>query len=459
MTLPSATGIDRFAPLRQRLSGIVALPTEQGYELAAPLNTALTSRPAAVVRVVDAVDVVFAVRFAAAHGLTVAVQATGHGAVPHGNDVLVVHTGSLQDCHIDVDRRVARVGAGVRASTLVHAAAAHGLAALTGTSSSVGVVGYLSGGGVGPLASTYGLSADYVRAIDVVTGDGVLRHVSADCDADLFWALRGGRACLGVITAVELELVQLDSVYGGELVFAAPDAAEVLHTWGSWSAELSADITTSAELRHLPLLPSVPPALAGRFSLSVRIADVGDDDHALAQVAMIRRAGNPVLDSVHRRSYADFMAQCDGPNEAAPIYSRHALIQRLPRGGIDALLTAAGPSSGHSIASVELRRLGGAFAQDANSSAAVDFRNAPYALNTLDVLATDEATVRGRVDGVYTALSPWTHPGALRNFIDSSDPTEIARAYTDSTRERLQGLASRFDPDGLFVVAGEITKS
>ncbi|MFY1621232.1 hypothetical protein [Micromonospora sp. WMMD736] len=43
---------------------------------------------------------------------------------------------------------------------------------LPGSSGTVGVVGYLTGGGIGPLVRSVGLSSDHVRGFDVVTGSG-----------------------------------------------------------------------------------------------------------------------------------------------------------------------------------------------------------------------------------------------------------------------------------------------
>jgi FAD/FMN-containing dehydrogenase len=66
----------------------------------------------------------------------------------------------------------ARVGAGVKWLPVIEAAAPYGLAALNGSSSDVGIVGYTTGGGVGPMARTYGIAADRVRAFDVVPANG-----------------------------------------------------------------------------------------------------------------------------------------------------------------------------------------------------------------------------------------------------------------------------------------------
>ena len=48
--------------------------------------------PAAVALATSPEDVADTVRFAAAHGYTVTVQATGHGAVSVGQDTILVQT-------------------------------------------------------------------------------------------------------------------------------------------------------------------------------------------------------------------------------------------------------------------------------------------------------------------------------------------------------------------------------
>ena len=58
----------------------------------------------------------------------------------------------------------ARVGAGVKWLRVVEAAAPFGLAPLSGSITDVGIVGYTTGGGLGPMARTYGLAIDKVRA-------------------------------------------------------------------------------------------------------------------------------------------------------------------------------------------------------------------------------------------------------------------------------------------------------
>ena len=120
-------------------------------------------------------DVVEAVRAAAAAGLSLGVQATGHGpSVPA--DGVLVSTRHLRDVRVDPATRTVRVGAGARGHDLTAALVPHGLAPLGGSSPDVGVVGYHLGGGLPLLGRTFGYAADRVRALDVVTADGQAAH-------------------------------------------------------------------------------------------------------------------------------------------------------------------------------------------------------------------------------------------------------------------------------------------
>ena len=190
MNLQTPTLDAAVESLRAEVTGSVSLPGETGYELAIPWNAAVPVAPGAVVAVESAQDIAATVRFAAKLGLRVGVQRTGHGAVPLGSDVLLVHTGRLTECVVDPENRTARIGAGLIWQDVIDAAAPHGLAPLAGSSPAVGVAGFLTGAGIGPMVRTYGLSSDHVRSFDIVTGSGELIHVTPDEHAELFWGLR-----------------------------------------------------------------------------------------------------------------------------------------------------------------------------------------------------------------------------------------------------------------------------
>lgn len=193
MNLQTPTLDAAVESLRAEVTGSVSLPGETGYELAIPWNAAVPVAPGAVVAVESAQDIAATVRFAAKLGLRVGVQRTGHGAVPLGSDVLLVHTGRLTECVVDPENRTARIGAGLIWQDVIDAAAPHGLAPLAGSSPAVGVAGFLTGAGIGPMVRTYGLSSDHVRSFDIVTGSGELIHVTPDEHAELFWDCAAAR--------------------------------------------------------------------------------------------------------------------------------------------------------------------------------------------------------------------------------------------------------------------------
>jgi FAD/FMN-containing dehydrogenase len=141
--------------LRASLDGDLVLPGEPAWDEARTAwNLALDQRPVAVVIAESAADVAETVRAARRNGLRVAPQGTGHGASALGDleGTILLRTTRLRGVSVDPEARTARVEAGVLWQEVTDAAAEHGLAALSGSSHDVGVLGYTLGGGVSWLA-------------------------------------------------------------------------------------------------------------------------------------------------------------------------------------------------------------------------------------------------------------------------------------------------------------------
>ncbi|GAB2637504.1 FAD-binding oxidoreductase [Prescottella soli] len=459
MDLQTPVSDETIASLRACLTGSVALPGQPGYELTTPWNLAVPVTPRAVVAAANADDVATTVRFAGQHGLRVAVQRTGHGAVAVSGDVLLVHTGRLNECVVDPDTRTAHIGAGVIWQDVLDAAAPHGLAPLTGSSATVGVAGFLTGAGIGPLVRTYGLSSDHVQAFDVVTGGGEQLHVTPDEHAELFWGLRGGKATLGIVTAVEIDLLPLSQIYGGALYFDGADAAVVAHAWLDWCRDLPEHSSTSIAFLQLPPLPQIPPPLAGRLTVSVRFASVADEPEAESLIARLRAVATPLIDSVGPMPYAALSAIHADPVDPMPTHEFNALTHPLSHDAVDALLAVAGPGSGSPQTVIELRLLGGALAREPRHRSAFCHRGASFALMVVGVLAPPlaEAVVEhARV--VAQAVATWVTGGALPNFAASADPERIARSYDEDTWHWLGALANDLDPRGVLHV-GQVVRT
>jgi hypothetical protein len=447
--------------LGDRLAGELHLPGDAGYALATPWNVALAAAraPRAVVAVADAADVANTVRFAAAHRLRVAVQRTGHGAVPlHGDDVLLVHTARLGGVDVDVAGRTARVGAGAIWQDVLDAATPHGLAPLVGSSPGVSAVGFLTGGGIGPLVRTFGLSGDHVRAFQLVTGDGALLRVTPEQHAELFWGLRGGKGSLGIVTEVEIDLMDLAAFHGGTLYFDGADAGAVLHAWREACVDLPEHTSTSVALMQLPPLPDVPAPLAGRFTVGVRVATVAGAQAADAFAAPLLAVADPVFGGLGEVPYAEIARVHADPTDPMPTHEASALLNAATPELIDALLASAGPDSGSPQVIVELRLLGGALARPGAIRSAFCHRGAALNLAVIGVLAPPIAdVVPGHAASVIAAVAPWATGGVLPNFAPSADPAVNARCYDEDTRHWLGALADRHDPAGVLRV-GQVVR-
>jgi FAD/FMN-containing dehydrogenase len=89
---------------------------------------------------------------------------------------------------------------------------------------------------MGWLGRRYGLASDSARAFDLVTPEGVEIHASADENADVFWALKGGGGgTFGVVTGMEIELYPVDTVYAGNLLYPIEMARAVMTAGASGS--------------------------------------------------------------------------------------------------------------------------------------------------------------------------------------------------------------------------------
>jgi hypothetical protein len=355
---------------------------------------------------------------------------------------------------IDPRARTARVGAGARWSSVVDAAAAHGLAPMSASSTAVGVAGYTLGGGMGVFGRRFGFAADHVRRLRLVTADGRPHEIDADRAPELFWALRGaGASGFGVITELEFALFAVPRWYGGGLFLPGEAAAETLHAWREWAPTLPDEAGTSVALLRLPPDPALPTALRGRTVVHLRYTHVGSGARpadADALLAPMRALAAPLVDDVRPRGSAEIDAVHREPTTPAPVHDAGAALRELPAEAVDALLAAAGPGVPSPLGLVELRWMGGALARPAAVPNVVAGRTAACALYARGALP-EWAGASTAVARVIDAVAPWSLGGALPNFAGTG-PREALWAVGD--RVRLRVLRRAVDPDGMFAGAG-----
>lgn len=433
------------------VAGAVLRPGESGYdEEIAGFQTAYTHRPALVVGALHAEDVRSAVEYAARHNLPIAVQATGHGLSVAAEGGVLISTRRMHDITIDPAARTARVAAGVQAEALIETAAAHGLAPLNGSSPTVGVVGYHLGGGLGILARTYGYAADHVRAIDLVTADGRLRHLTPG--DDLFGAVLGSGGNLGVVTALELELFPIATVYGGQLTFDTELVAPALEAWRRWTRDLPEEMTSAITAMTMPDIPVIPEPLRGRYIATINIAYTGAEAEGERLIAPLRAIGERLVDSVRTMPYAETGAIYSDPPFPHAYTATNALLSELTPEAAQAFLDVTGPSSPVPVVA-GFRHLGGALRRPGPAAISIDHRDAEYVARFITGPEGEGTSVRERHDLIAQALSPWTighHLNFLYGGGDWADEAQTRAGHGAETYERLTTIKSDVDPANLF---------
>lgn len=428
------------------------LPTDAaGFNAeACGFQTAFTSEAVVAVGAMDVADIRSAVRHASEHGLPVAVHSTGHGAVGSASGSVVINTSRLSTLHIDPHRRTAQVGAGVRWEQVVAAAAEVGLAPLNGSAPGVGAVGYTLGGGLGLLARQYGYTAEHVRSVDLVTADGAFRHVTAESDPDLFFALRGAGANFGVVTGMEIALVPVSRIYGGALMFDAAVVPEILRCYREWTETVPDEMSSAISLIPFPDDPGLPEPMRGRQVVSVHIVYTGAPVDGERLVAPLRAIGPTIADSVTEMPYSDSAAVYDDPTEPHAYRGDNAVLSDVDPGVLESIAEQIRP--GRSPMTIfSLRHLGGALQRAAATPSAVGHREAQFVAG---VLSPMDGMSAERVEATHSeVLDTFTDvwEGRLLNFIFGHSTRERVRtAFSPADFSRLTRLKSRYDPANMF---------
>lgn len=421
-------------------------PGSPKYEtMTSGFQTAYSHRPDLAVQAHTVDDVVAAISYAADRGLPVGVQNTGHGLSFPADTGILIGTSGMNGIQIDPQRATARIGAGVRAGDLVTATAEHGLAPLTGTSTSVGVVGYLLGAGVGLLARQFGYAADHVREIDLVTADGVSTTLRPG--DELFAAVLGTGGNFGVVTSLEVGLVPVDRVVAGQLVFDTPLLAQALRTWLDWCPTAPTTVTTALTLVRLPNIDELPEHLRGHAVASLRVVSCAGSVETERALVPLRGIGPRLTDDVREMPFTGTSAIESEPNTPHPYAASNALLSDLPYSGAEILLEKW---KDFPDTVVDLRHLGGAMSRHQGNTA-IDHRRASYAVRV--IAEGRDTALPESIPAVLDAVEPWkigTHLNFVYGGADVADEAHTRAGYSAETYAWLQELKSRHDPQNRF---------
>ncbi|QAY59931.1 LLM class flavin-dependent oxidoreductase [Microbacterium protaetiae] len=379
-----------------------------------------------------------ALAFARAHpSAPLAVRSGGHGISGRStNDGgIVIDLRRLNTIEvIDEDRRLVRVGPGARWMQVAAVLAGHGWALSSGDYGAVGVGGLATAGGIGWLAREHGLTIDHVRAVEVVLADGTITRVDAASDPELFWAMRGAGANMGIATSFEFEVDEVGPLGFAQLAFDASETAGFLVEWGRLVHDAPRELTSflimgPRRLGH----PQVAQMLA--------VVDTPEPDDIIAVLQPFARLA-PLLDQqVQLTSYAQIMANADiGPQHGAgePL-ARSAQLDALTPAVASAVTGMLDAGDSYFF---QIRSTGGAVADVPEDATAYAHRQASFSAVAFGADAS-------RLDEHWRRIAAHSR-GVYLSFDSTLRPERIGEAFPPGHLQRLRAIKARVDPDGVF---------
>ena len=444
---PARLDEDRLAIFVAGFSGEVLRPEQSGYETARRVHNGLIDkRPALIARCRGTADIVDAVTFGRASGLEISIRGGGHNvagrAVTEGG--LMIDLSSMKGIHVDPAARTVRAQGGVTWGEFNRETAVHGLATTGGAVSTTGIAGLTLGGGLGWLMGKFGLAADNLLSVELVTAAGEVLNVSAEEHADLFWALRGGGGNFGVAASLEYRLHPLTTIYGGVVVHPYAAARDALRFYRDFAASTPDDLTVFAVLAFMP--DEADPSFV--FAL----CHAGSPEQAEADARPLIEYGTPTLVQLGTMPYPAINTLFDEGNPWGGLnYWKSNFMGALGDDAIEAIVNSF-RSCSSPLASVVLEHFHGTVSRIDVSTTAVPHRgpgfNYVLASVWLDSQASDANVAWTRQ--TYAAVEPHFHDGRWVNYLGDDETTQRVRDAYGPHYARLVDVKRKYDPDNLF---------
>jgi FAD/FMN-containing dehydrogenase len=436
------------ADLAGQVSGSVLGPQDAGYDVARTVHNGLIDRrPALIVRCRTACDVAAALALAHLAGLEVSVRGGGHNvagrAVTDGG--MMIDLAEMKVIAIDPDQATATAEGGVIWAELNDAAAEHGLAVTGGAVSGTGIAGYTLGGGLGWLVAKYGLAADNLLAVELVTAEGDVLRVDSASHPDLFWALRGGGGNYGIATSFTYRLHPLRTIVGGLIAHPIEAASDLLRYYRDALADASDDLTVFAGLVHAP-------DGSGAKLAALIVFHTGDPDEAERDLAPFKTWGSPLVVDVGAMPYPAMNTILDAGFPAGSLnYWLSSFTRGLPDELIDIAVerfaTAPSPMTG-----ILFEHFHGAVTRVGVTETAVPHRDQGWNL-LIPSVWTDPADTEANIAWsreTFATMRPHLGTGRWLNYLGDDEAEDAIRAAYGPNYDRLREVKRRYDPNNVF---------
>ncbi|KAK0616823.1 hypothetical protein B0T14DRAFT_538583 [Immersiella caudata] len=447
--------------------------------------------PVYVINATSVADVKAGVDFAREHGVRLIVKNSGHDFVgrssaPGSLSIWVHHLRGVEEFKEGytlqgerckgkkVEGHAVRLGAGMQMVDVYRETGRMGRTVVGGNGRTVAMGGFITGGGHSILAARWGMAADRVVEVEVVTPDGVVRVVNECEGEELFWALRGGGgSTFGVLTSVTLLTIPSPAVTTLTFQFATtasnPSAfLAIAHFVSAFPALADAGVTGYPIIFNSVPSTSNPQRLVSGVIGILIMLDAPSPSTILSHVQPLFTHINITYPGQFEfytdvTSHKDFAAWYEDNFDPSPVGYSSVMASRLLdkealTGNVTVLKTALERFSAGGQATVYIVSGKGVFeAQPRGGGTAVHpawrrtyvHATTSVSFPALDAKARDAAIKASNLyaDGLRE-LAPGT--GAYVNEASKYEPGNWQKTFWGDNYERLLKLKREVDPNDVF---------
>jgi FAD/FMN-containing dehydrogenase len=401
-----------------------------------------------IARCAGLADIADAVRVARKLDLEVAVKGGGHNVAGRAtiDGGLMIDLTPMKGIHVDPKAGTARAQGGVTWAEFNRETQLYGLATTGGVVSSTGIGGLTLGGGLGWLMGKYGLALDNLLSVDIVTAEGEILKASADENADLFWAVRGGGGNFGVVASFEYQIHPVGpSITGGLVAYPFVRARDVLRFFRDVTASLPDEFMVFGGLIHAA--DGSGTKLAAMVTCHCGPLGAGE-----TATQPIKKFGSPAMDAIGPMPYCHLNAMLDGAYPKGALnYWKSSFLAQLTDDAIDQMIEcfARCPTP---MGQMLLEHFHGAAGRVGVSDTAFPHRADGYNFLVLsewmDQPKTDQCIAWAR--DTYAAMESFMASGRYVNYLGDDETGDPVPAAYGPNYRRLQELKTKYDPDNFF---------
>ncbi|MFN2419336.1 MAG: FAD-binding oxidoreductase, partial [Candidatus Limnocylindria bacterium] len=331
----------------------------------------------------------------------------------------------------------------------------YGLHVPGGGCPTVGVAGYMQGGGYGFTSREFGMNCDNVVEVTVMLADGSLVVASDKENKELFWAVRGGTGGnFGVLLEIVYRLVTLREMWGFALEWPIDEGAEALAALQRGFMGSAGDTKVGYQLAIATQKATGPAVVMMGMYHGTRTA-------GMQAIAGLRAVGSPQLLIDRESTYADLNLSLIGALPGVPEAPGQTTYELKRCGYIGRTMTLGDwetvldyyQKTPNPWNIVGIEPYGGAIAKPPSTNAfihrdvSMDFFIDSFFSPEWDDNGADAA--QAWIDGYMDAMQPFFNGHVYQNYPWRGLPN-FADAYWGDALGKLQDVKLAADPDDFF---------